>query len=358
MRQFREERQGIGTDEELIQQEVERPSQQRFESRGALPAVSDETGFDQSRTAGELAFGTDEDAYRSAASGKSWKGSKTRTIAGKYGTYTIIFGAVHYKGEGQDENRPKIDIEMTPHSNVTTPNPIGFLQTTRFMEAGAKDWSKNEPSEQLSGARVAKTDGKTGWRVDRMDTEKTPFYGTTRDPTNGQLVTGQDSGNHLGGAGRGNPVLRDRPDATPGTRAEFITTATDTKTGEQYDAFSWGYRVDGDGGVQMDEPKLIDSYDERLIGRDRAINQWNGATDGEKSKTFDPVKISNLMFSAKNSKNMTMLRELLGEPENRTPEHMEKVKANYQFEYGHALKGDLIKALGNADEARFKDWLT
>jgi len=352
MREFRQDRQGIGTDEELIQQQAERPSQQHFHSGGALPAVSDEMGFDQSRTAGDLAFGTDEDAQRASLPVKSWKGAQKRTLTGKYGTYAIDFGAVHYKGNGQDEDRPKINIDMTPHSNVVTSAQIGFLQVTRFMEPGAKDWSKNEQSKQLSGARVAKTDSKTGWRVDRMDTEKTPYYGTSRND-NGDLVTGPDSGNHVGA----HPVLRDRPDATPGTRAEFIATATDTQTGQQFDAISWGYRVDDNGAVQMDEPKIIESYDERLIGRERAINQWNGATDGEKSKTFDPVKISNLLFSAKNSKDVGMLRGLLSDAENQTPEHIEKVKLHYQFEYGHSLKSDLIAALGAADERTFKVWL-
>jgi hypothetical protein len=355
MRERREERQGIEApfEDQVLEQELSAP-QAKYHADGPFPPVSEEMDFDQSRSAGSLAF--DVDDYARAQAAPEQKGFHTRTLKGKYGTYTVQFSTVKLNNdEGAKQDAVKIHIAMQADEKLVKSRQVGFVQVTRRSEDGGKSWATNK-SQAMSEERVRRTDKKTGYRVDRTDDAKSPFYGASRK--DGELTTGSS-------AKLGKPSgaeLKDRPWVFPNHHMEFISTATDTSTGQQYDAISWGYRASA-SSVEMIEPSIIDTYDERLAGRDRAIHQWNdkiatedGGIDSVPTQ-YDPLDAVGLLKTNIETPNKDAARITLENPHNRTAERIHKVKVNYQLETGRSLASDLKKLLDDKDEKKFKDWL-
>jgi len=354
MRELREERQGPGgqLEDQVIQEEMQAP-RGNYHADGPIPPVSEETGFDHPRTAGALAFGSDEEARVEA--GPERTNLHPRTLPGKYGDYLVQFAPVKVTKDGEKHDAIKINIKMTPKANVTA-RQVGYIQVTRLSEDGGRTWA-TQKSQAMSDQRVKRTDKKTGFRVDRGEDDKTAVYGTSKSDDGGLKATDNAKLGNPGGA-----EMTDRPWVLPSKHAEFISTATDTTTGQQFDAISWGYKADATH-VEAIEPSIIDTYDERLAGRDRAIHQWNdkiATEDGSIAKApidFDPVEAAGMLKQNLEGGNKDFLKMTLENPSNRTPEHIKKIKVQYQMETGKALASDLKNVLDDKDEKKFKDWL-
>ena len=163
-------------------------------------------------------------------------------------------------------------VEMEPTA-ACGDNDIAFVQVTRTLDEGGRP--QRTQADGLSKARAAKTETTGGWRVDRANEsrDKTPFYGM-RQTSSGALTSYSTS--RVGRHGGAKAMMRDRPGFYEYKRIEFVATATNMSDGSQYGAVAWGFTYDSANQTYNEEtPRLIDSGNARVAGRDRAYTKWN-----------------------------------------------------------------------------------
>jgi hypothetical protein len=280
---------------------------------------------------------------------------KTETkLSGTYGDYVVKHGF----SNTDDGWSYEAEITMKPNAKAKA-DKIGWIQVVRRSKSDKGGWATAEKDKGMDAERAKRTDQKTGWRVDRKSaiTKKTPFYGMDKG-TDGKLTATNNT--KIGKHGGDDPYLWDRPGLFAKDQMQFLSTATDMATGTQYDAISWGCTYDKAAKIAIGEtPAIVKAGDERMAGRDIAINKWNSdVAKGDIDKvptTVDPGAIAQTVVGALTlGTDEDALRQALKGITN-TDVKM-RVKAAYKALTGSSLYDDLWGRLRPEELKEFDAW--
>ena len=300
----------------------------------------------------EDAAAMDEEAAPDEEAGWSPATSHAETkLTGTFGEYTVKhgFNAAEYY----------IEITMKPNAKATAAK-IGFVQVVRRSNGDKGGWSTGAKDQGMTAERAKRTDQKTGWRVDRTSApeKKTPFYGMNKG-SDGKLTASNHA--RVGKHGGDDPWIRDKSALLANDKMQFLSTATDMAKGTQYDAIAWGFTHDKANQTATEEtPTIVKAGDERMAGRDIAIDKWNtDAAGGDVDKvptTADPGATARELVGALHGwgTNEDAIRKALKPISD--ADLKARVKAAYKALAGRELYDDLHDTLGADQLKTFEQW--
>jgi hypothetical protein len=296
---------------------------------------------------------------------EDWKpatGTKTTTLAGTFGDFTVEHGLTKAPDPSKTDGWGDYNIKITMTPNAKTgSSTIAFIQVVRRGELSGA-WHTKSTDPFMGAERAKRTDPKSGFKVDRYDATKakTPFYGMQKT---GSSVS-ETSNTHAGKHGGDKPWLKDTPGVGPNPEnAEFVATATDQSDGTQFDAVKWGFKYEATSKIYAEvTPVLVKAGSEEIAGRDRAIKKWNDdvATTGS---GIDKVPVKNdpaatastlstgLAAAKVDEAAVTATLKAITDPDLRL-----RVAACYHMETGRKLADDLKAKLSTAALGGLTDW--
>lgn len=198
-------------------------------------------------------------------------GRKKTKLKGTYGKFEVEHG-LDKKPTASAYGEYYIKIEMTPNSK-TAGSEIAFLQTARGGTS-VGNWSTKKNDPYIDKA-IADRTTKKGWSVDRANPakDKTPLYGMKKNKAGKVVSRGNANTGKYKGA---NPWMWDIPGVPDPYAIQFVATAIDKSTGTSFGAVFWGFEYDSSKSHYKEyKPSLISKGDEKLTGRNEAIDKWN-----------------------------------------------------------------------------------
>jgi hypothetical protein len=332
---------------------------------GGVPAVQrkdDASNATAAAVDAESAGAVADEAIRADEDWKPATGTKTTTLTGTFGDYTVEHGLTKApdptKSDGWGDYHLK--ITMTPNTKTGT-STIAFVQVVRRGEISGA-WHTKATDPFMGAERAKRTDPKSGFKVDRYDATKakTPFYGMQK----GSSGVSETSNTHAGKHGGDKPWMKDTPGVGPNAEnAEFVATATDQSDGTQFDAVKWGYKYESTSKTYAElTPVLIKAGSAEIAGRDRAIKKWNDdiATSGsgiDKAPVKDdPAGTASTLAAALGAAKVdeaavTSTLKAITDADLRA-----RVAACYEMETGRKLSDDLKAKLSATAAGGLTDW--
>lgn len=302
------------------------------------------------------------DATRPDEDWKPATGTKTTTLTGTFGDYTVDHGLTSApdpkKTDGWGDYY--IKITMTPNAKTGSSN-IAFVQVVRRGEVSG-GWHTKATDPFMGAERAKRTDPKSGFKVNRYDATKakTPFYGMQKS---GSGIS-ETSNTHAGKFGGDKPWMKDVPGVGPNPEnAEFVATATDQADGTQFDAVKWGFKYEATSKTYVEvAPVLVKAGSAEIAGRDRAIKKWNDdvATSGsgiDKVPTKnDPASTANSLAAALGAAKVDEAKVTSALAAITNADLRLRIAACYEMETGRKLSDDLKAKLSATAVGGLTDW--
>jgi hypothetical protein len=170
-------------------------------------------------------------------------GTKTTTLVGAFGDYTVIYGLT----QNYDTSRSppwgqyKARITLKPNAK-TSGHDIAFIQTWRQTNVSTTTRVTTANPPNVTADEAKRMDPKTGMAVDRASParDQTPFFGMAKG---GSGLT-EYSTAHKGKFGDDDAFIEDKPGFNDPYEIEFTATATDMTDGSPLAAIGWGFKYD------------------------------------------------------------------------------------------------------------------